>query len=57
MSPIVAFIEVMHTIFDDYFLSLISTQKSNSIAILCYNLRFIPLFFMPVRKLLVNFAP
>ena len=48
----------MHTIFDDYYsLSLIPTQKSNSIAILCYNLRFIPLFFMPVRKLLVNFAP
>ena len=48
----------MRAIFDDYYyLSLIYTQKSNSIAILCYNPRFIPLFFMPVRKLLVNFAP
>ena len=31
--------KIMRVIFDDYYyLSLISAQKSNSIAILCYNL-------------------
>lgn len=49
---------MMRAIFDDYYyLSLISAQKSNSIAILCYNLLVFPLFFMPVKELLVTFAP
>lgn len=50
--------KIMRVIFDDYYyLSLISAQKSNSIAILCYNLLVFPLFFMPVKELLVTFAP
>jgi hypothetical protein len=50
--------KIMRAIFDDYYyLSLISAQKSNSIAILCYNLLVFPLFFMPVKELLVTFAP
>ena len=42
--------KIMRAIFDDYYyLSLISAQKSNSIAILCYNLLVFPLFIMPVQ--------
>lgn len=47
-----------HTIFDDYYyLSLIFAQKSNSIAILCYNYSLLPFFFVQVKELLVTFAP
>jgi hypothetical protein len=42
--------KIMRAIFDDYYyLSLISAQKSNSIAILCYNLFVFPWFIMPVQ--------
>ena len=49
--------KIMRVIFDDYYyLSLISAQKSNSIAILCYNLLVFPLFFMPVKRIACYFC-
>ena len=49
--------KIMRVIFDDYYyLSLISAQKSNSIAILCYNLLVLPFVLYASQRIACYFC-